>query len=416
MPPRSWQVPDEPAAPHPADDGRPASSCAAEAGTPARRRLAAGAGGRPRGPTTGCASVGQLPAPGRRSGPSSPSRCPATTPGSPPWPTSRSPPDGSSARSATCTASGPPDHPLPQRLVRHGHWPTGYHPMRRDADPTPRFERRHRLLPVRPRRGRRRLRDPRRPHPRRAHRARALPVLRRRRDHPADEGPAVVPAPRRREALRGPHPARGHRAGRADQRRHRRRAHPGLRAGRRGRPRHRGRRPRPRPPGRCCSRPSGCYNHVNDLGAIANDVGYGIAHAHTQRLRETLLRHNKALTGHRLLRGGITIGGAHLRTEPRPRPDPPRRRRGRRDRRDHPGTTPSSPTGSPGRPCSPPSRPRHIGTLGYVARASGLPHRCPRRPPVRRPRRALHARDRGRPATSSPASRSEPARSPPRPP
>lgn len=54
------------------------------------------------------------------------------------------------------------------------------------------------------------------------------------------------------------------------------------------------------------------YNHVNDLGAIANDVGYGIAHAHTQRLRETLLRHNKTITGHRLLRGGITVGGAAL--------------------------------------------------------------------------------------------------------
>ena len=33
----------------------------------------------------------------------------------------------------------PEGHPLPQRLVRHGHWPTGYHPMRRDADPDPRF-------------------------------------------------------------------------------------------------------------------------------------------------------------------------------------------------------------------------------------------------------------------------------------
>ena len=45
-------------------------------------------------------------------------------------------------------------------------------------------------------------------------------------------------------------------------------------------------------------------------------MGYGIAHAHTQRLREHLLRHNKDLTGHRLLRGGITIGGAHLARTP----------------------------------------------------------------------------------------------------
>jgi Ni,Fe-hydrogenase III large subunit/Ni,Fe-hydrogenase III component G len=53
-------------------------------------------------------------------------------------------------------------------------------------------------------------------------------------------------------------------------------------------------------------------NHVADIGALANDVGFGLANAHAQRLRETLLRLNKATTGHRLLRGGITIGGARL--------------------------------------------------------------------------------------------------------
>lgn len=58
------------------------------------------------------------------------------------------------------------------------------------------------------------------------------------------------------------------------------------------------------------------YNHVSDLGAIANDVGYGIAHVHTQRLRESLLRHNKVLTGHRLLRGAVGIGTTELRQAP----------------------------------------------------------------------------------------------------
>ena len=29
----------------------------------------------------------------------------------------------------------PVDHPLPHRLVRHAHWPTGYYPMLKDADP-----------------------------------------------------------------------------------------------------------------------------------------------------------------------------------------------------------------------------------------------------------------------------------------
>lgn len=55
------------------------------------------------------------------------------------------------------------------------------------------------------------------------------------------------------------------------------------------------------------------HNHVADLGAMANDVGFGVVNAHAQRLRETLLRHHARLTGHRLLRGGITVGGAALR-------------------------------------------------------------------------------------------------------
>lgn len=55
------------------------------------------------------------------------------------------------------------------------------------------------------------------------------------------------------------------------------------------------------------------YNHVNDLGALANDAGFGIANAQAGRLRETLLRHNAALTGHRLLRGALSLGGAELR-------------------------------------------------------------------------------------------------------
>ncbi len=58
------------------------------------------------------------------------------------------------------------------------------------------------------------------------------------------------------------------------------------------------------------------HNHVADLGAIVNDVGYGIVHAHTQAQRERLLRHNKAVTGHRLLRGAIRPGGTVLRQLP----------------------------------------------------------------------------------------------------
>jgi Ni,Fe-hydrogenase III large subunit/Ni,Fe-hydrogenase III component G len=58
------------------------------------------------------------------------------------------------------------------------------------------------------------------------------------------------------------------------------------------------------------------YNHVADLGALANDVGFGLAHAHALALRERLLRLNAAVTGHRLLRGAITPGEVRLRALP----------------------------------------------------------------------------------------------------
>jgi Ni,Fe-hydrogenase III large subunit/Ni,Fe-hydrogenase III component G len=61
------------------------------------------------------------------------------------------------------------------------------------------------------------------------------------------------------------------------------------------------------------------HNHVADIGMLCNDVAYGIAHAHTQRIRETLLRLSKTVTGHRLLRGAIFPGGAHVHTLPEPR-------------------------------------------------------------------------------------------------
>jgi Ni,Fe-hydrogenase III large subunit/Ni,Fe-hydrogenase III component G len=51
------------------------------------------------------------------------------------------------------------------------------------------------------------------------------------------------------------------------------------------------------------------YNHVADVGAIANDTGFAVAHAHCYRIRERLLRLNKQITGSRLLRGLLTPGG-----------------------------------------------------------------------------------------------------------
>jgi Ni,Fe-hydrogenase III large subunit len=58
------------------------------------------------------------------------------------------------------------------------------------------------------------------------------------------------------------------------------------------------------------------YNHAADLGALANDVGFGLANAHAQRIREQLLRINERVTGHRLLRDGIRPGGVVLRALP----------------------------------------------------------------------------------------------------
>jgi Ni,Fe-hydrogenase III large subunit/Ni,Fe-hydrogenase III component G len=60
------------------------------------------------------------------------------------------------------------------------------------------------------------------------------------------------------------------------------------------------------------------YNHAADIGGLANDVGYGIINAHAFRIRERLLRVNQRVTGHRLLRGAIVLGGAHVRDLPEP--------------------------------------------------------------------------------------------------
>jgi Ni,Fe-hydrogenase III large subunit/Ni,Fe-hydrogenase III component G len=50
-------------------------------------------------------------------------------------------------------------------------------------------------------------------------------------------------------------------------------------------------------------------NHVADIGAIATDVGFVVANAHASRLKEMLVSLNEQLTGNRLLRGMICVGG-----------------------------------------------------------------------------------------------------------
>lgn len=51
------------------------------------------------------------------------------------------------------------------------------------------------------------------------------------------------------------------------------------------------------------------YNHVTDVGAIIGDTGFPVGQAHCLRLRESLLRLNKEVAGHRLLRGVVVPGG-----------------------------------------------------------------------------------------------------------
>ncbi len=58
------------------------------------------------------------------------------------------------------------------------------------------------------------------------------------------------------------------------------------------------------------------YNHVADLGALCMDVGYGILNVHAQRVREDVLRLGAEVTGHRLMRGGVVLGGAVLTAVP----------------------------------------------------------------------------------------------------
>lgn len=205
----------------------------------------------------------------------------------------------------------PDAHPLPYRLIRHGHWPQGWYPMRRDADPHPRFD---------PDVG-------------------SFPFL-----EVEGEGVYEIPVGPVHAGLIEPGHFRFSVVGETILRMKARLwfVHRGIEKLFEGR--------LPDEVIEVAERISGdtavghalafatavedaagvavseedrciralllelerLHNHVADIGALANDVGFGLANAHAQRLRESLLRLNKATTGHRLLRGGITIGGASL--------------------------------------------------------------------------------------------------------
>jgi Ni,Fe-hydrogenase III large subunit/Ni,Fe-hydrogenase III component G len=264
----------------------------------------------------------------------------------------------------------PVGHPLPHRLVRHGHWPTGWHPMLRDAGPTPPLEpdvgsypfgevRGDGVyeIPVGPihagliepghfrfsvvgetilrmkarlwflHRGLEKLFEGRHP-------AAGIELAERvSGDTAVGHTVAFLMAVEDAVGIEVPEHVRARRAMLLELER--------------------------------------LHNHIADLGAIANDVGFGIAHVHAQRLRETLLRHNKALTGHRLLRGALSLGDAQLLREP----DLDLVRSVAGEAADIVGITLGHPVVSDrmtGTAVLSTQQAATIGALGYVARASGL--------------------------------------------
>jgi Ni,Fe-hydrogenase III large subunit len=115
------------------------------------------------------------------------------------------------------------------------------------------------------------------------------------------------------------------------------------------------------------------HNHVADIGALCNDVAYGIAHAHATRIRERLLRLNAATTGHRLLRGGVLPGGAAIERVP----DPAEVAAVAADLAEvvdlalHHSVIRERFTGTA---VLTRDQAADLGTVGYVARAAGLPY------------------------------------------
>jgi Ni,Fe-hydrogenase III large subunit/Ni,Fe-hydrogenase III component G len=114
------------------------------------------------------------------------------------------------------------------------------------------------------------------------------------------------------------------------------------------------------------------YNHVTDLGALCNDVGYGILNSQAGRVREQLLRVNDSVAGHRLLRGTVHVGGATVTTLP----DPERLAAIAADAAEIAALALDNTVVADrftGTAVLTRAQAVELGTLGYVARASGVP-------------------------------------------
>jgi Ni,Fe-hydrogenase III large subunit/Ni,Fe-hydrogenase III component G len=264
----------------------------------------------------------------------------------------------------------PVDHPLPRRLIRHRHWPAGWYPMRRDAGPAPTFadadgpfpfltvqgpgvyeipvgpvhagliEPGHfrfsvvgeTILKLKARlwyvhKGIEKLFEHREP-------TAGLPLAERISGDTA-VGHSLAYACAVEDALNLDVPTEAHR----------------IRA--------------------VLLELERLYNHITDIGALCNDVGHSILNTHAMRIKETLLRLNKQTTGHRLLRGGIQLGGATLLQVP----DPAHLAAIGRDIRDIVALALDNSLIAErftNTAILTTQQAHDLGTLGYVARASGL--------------------------------------------
>ena len=187
----------------------------------------------------------------------------------------------------------PRRRPTSAAWLRHAAWPADAFPLRRDFAVDSLVGNDIDALPLRAGRRRRRARDPGRAGARRHDRARALPLLDRRREGAAARGAARLHAQGHREALRGPRSRRTARAlagrvsgdstvayawayamavGGARRRTRRRRGRSWLRALLLERER--------------------IANHLGDLGYLGNDGGLAFGLAQFSRLKEDVLRLN----------------------------------------------------------------------------------------------------------------------------
>lgn len=116
-------------------------------------------------------------------------------------------------------------------------------------------------------------------------------------------------------------------------------------------------------------------NHLGDIGAICNDVGFTFIHYQCSRLRELWQRRSHAVFGHRLMMDGITPGGVTLDIEAAGAAallaDHATLRRETAKLFDIIDDYPSLQDRLVGAGRLDPDIARQLGTLGYVGKASG---------------------------------------------